>query len=130
MDNLTQLKQLKLADLAFAAQAFVNEQAHLDTVPEFERKTWTIQQEEALAWAKDNNAPTPVVDIIAHYRKQHREVLLPKTVKKSKAFIALSAAIAGQRQYIEEQILAASSVEMLESIQFEFVIPTGDMFND
>lgn len=71
-------KSAKLAEINTKAQAFVNELAHLDETPEFERETWPIQREEAKAWFADRNAETPTIALIAQMRGVPLDVLRQK----------------------------------------------------
>lgn len=123
MDNLDNLKTVKLAELAFAAQSFVNAAVDLDIVPQFERDTWTQQAAEAKAWAADNNAPTPILDIISKRTGDKREALIKKALKKTQIYTPIAADVSGQRQVYARQISLAANEEDLEQIVFVFTLP-------
>lgn len=122
-DQAEQLKQAKAAKLAAinaAAQAYINQAAGLDKVPDFEIRTWTIQALEAKEWHADNAAPTPTLDTIAAARGVPPEALKQKAYEKAAAFEQLTARVAGLRQAAEDKIKAAKIPEDVASVQCDF----------
>lgn len=125
--DLQRARLAKLTEAARAAQAFIEQAAGLNTVPQFERDSWATQALEAQAWAADNNAPTPVLAGIARARGVHVDILRQKALAKTRAFAALTASVAGQRQAYEDAITAADSLEALERIAILYKMPMMPM---
>ena len=123
MDILTEIKAAKMAELAAAAQSFVNTVVEMDVVPQFEKDTWERQEAEAKAWAADHNAATPMMDMIAALGGDDREALIRGALKKSQLYAPLTAAVIGQRRAYAKQINAAQTIDELDAIQFVFTPP-------
>ena len=113
----------KLTELANAAQAFVDKHAKTDIVPAFEQETWAMQGAEARAWADDDNAPTPILDSIAHNRNIDRIMLIRAALRKTQQYEALAAGVAGQRQALQVQIERAKTLDDLAAIEIAFRLP-------
>ena len=113
----------KLAELANAAQAFVDKHAKTDIVPAFEQETWAMQGAEARAWADDDNAPTPVLDGIAKHRGIDRITLIRAALRKTQQYETLAAGVAGQRQALQVQIERAKTLDDLAAIEIAFRLP-------
>ena len=113
----------KLTELANAAQAFVDKHAKTDIVPAFEQETWAMQGAEARAWADDDNAPTPILDSIAHHRNIDRIMLIRAALRKTQQYEALAAGVAGQRQALQVQIERAKTLDDLAAIEIAFRLP-------
>ena len=120
--QLNRTKQ-KAAELANAAQAFVDMHAKTDIIPAFEQETWAMQGAEARAWADNDNAPTPILDSIAHYRNIDRITLIRAALRKTQQYEALAAGVAGQRQALQMQIERAKSQDDLAAIEITFRLP-------
>lgn len=110
----------KLAEINAAAEAFVNRAAELDKVPSFEVATWPLQATEAQAWAADPAAETPVLAQIAAARGLDLDKLRAAALKKSQAYTALSAAVAGQRQALVDKLDKAKTVAAVEKITVNY----------
>ena len=123
---MTNLKMAKLAELAAAAQSFVNSSVEMEIVPQFEKDTWERQEAEAKAWATDHNAATPMLDVIAKLGGDDREALIRGVLKKSQLYSPLTAAVIGQRRAYAKQINAAQTIDELDAIQFVFTLPEAD----
>ncbi|MBF6983893.1 hypothetical protein IXK21_11135, partial [Pasteurella multocida] len=93
--------------------------------PEFERDTWLTQRAEAIAWKQNPNSPTPTLESIATNRGVPLDVLREKAYQKSVLFATLSSTIAGQRQKLEDQLMAAQSIEEIEQINTQFRFSIG-----
>lgn len=113
-------KESKLSQLNQAAQAFINKASEMDKLPEFEVQTWTLQAMEAKAYQADKSAPTPILDTIAQNRNIPRETLIALALRKTLAYEALSAAIAGQRQALQTKIQNATTLDELNAIEIVF----------
>lgn len=121
--NLADLKAAMLTNLNAAAQNFVDAHSGASQVPDFELATWPLQSTEAQAWAADKSAATPILDGIAAARGLDKDKLKAAALKKSLAYSALSAIVAGQRQAIQDQIEAAKTKSALDKIKIEFKLP-------
>lgn len=116
-------KSAKLAEINAKAQAFVNQLAHLDETPEFERETWPIQREEAKAWFTDRNAETPTIALIAQMRGVPLDVLRQKAFEKAMAYQTVAAVVAGQRQAYEDRLNRAETLEQIQAIEPVYQLP-------
>lgn len=121
--NIDGLKSVKLVALNAAAQAFINKHAGIDSVPEFEFASWSIQASEAKAWQLDKNAPTPVLDGIATARGIPADTLKAAALRKTLAYEQLAAHVAGQRQALQSKIEAAKTQAALDKIVVVFTLP-------
>ena len=121
--NLAEFKAAMLTNLNAAAQNFVDAHSGASQVPDFELATWPLQSTEAQAWAADKSAATPILDGIAAARGLDKDKLKAAALKKSLAYSALSAIVAGQRQAIQDQIEAAKTKSALDKIKIEFKLP-------
>ncbi|PID61715.1 MAG: hypothetical protein CR974_04090 [Gammaproteobacteria bacterium] len=118
--QLADAKTEKLSILNLTAEQFVDNLTQAHNTPEFERATWGVQREEALAWFADNNAHTPTLDSIAAIRGVPSEVLRQKAYEKAMAYQAVIVTVTGQRQRFEDDIEAATSMAELEAIDIAF----------
>lgn len=116
-------KGAKLTAAAQQAQAFISTLTGMDTVPDFEKATWSIQAAEAQAWAVDNKAATPVLSGIAAARGADINELRSKALQKARAYTPLSAHVAGQRQAYEDAINAAKDLAAVEAIKIHYIVP-------
>lgn len=121
--NIDGLKSVKLVALNAAAQAFINKHAGIDSVPEFEFASWTIQAAEAKAWQADKAASTPVLDGIATARGMSADTLKAAALRKTLAYEQLAAHVAGQRQALQSKIEAAKTQAALDKIAVVFTLP-------
>ena len=121
--NIDGLKSVKLGALNAAAQAFINKHAGIDSVPEFEFASWSIQASEAKAWQLDKTAPTPVLDGIATARGIPADTLKAAALRKTLAYEQLAAHVAGQRQALQSKIEAAKKQSDLDKIEIAFSLP-------
>lgn len=116
-------KSAKLFEINTKAQAFVNQLAHLDDTPEFERETWSIQREEAKAWFEGNAEETPTLALIAQARGVPLDVLRQKAYEKAKAYQTVAAVVAGQRQAYEDRLNRAETLEQIRAIEPSYKLP-------
>ena len=114
-------KSQKIKILNDTAQQFIND--HADQVPEFEKLSWTIQGEEAKAWAQNPDALTPVLDAIATQRNLPRELLIQAALKKTLQYELLVANTAGQRQALQTRIEQVKTLDELNAIDIVFTLP-------
>lgn len=121
--NIDGVKSGKLVALNAAAQAFINKHAGIDSVPDFEFASWSIQASEAKAWQLNKNAPTPVLDGIATARGIPADTLKAAALRKTLAYEQLAAHVAGQRQALQSKIEAAKKQSDLDKIEIAFSLP-------
>lgn len=121
--GLEQAKAAKLAEINAAAETFVNRAAELDKVPAFEVATWPLQAAEAQAWAANPEADTPVLAGIAAARGLDLDKLRAAALKKSQAYAALSAAVAGQRQALADKLDKAKTLKAVEAVAVSYTMP-------
>lgn len=120
---LAAAKAAKLQAAAQTAQAFIEQVAGLASVPQFERDSWGQQAAEVNAWAADNSAATPILAGIARARGVPLDELRQKALAKTRAFAALTASVAGQRQALEDRIRAANDLTTLDAIAIAYRPP-------
>lgn len=121
---LEKAKAAKLAEINRAAQAFINQAAELDKVPEFEVATWPLQAAEAQAWGRDKAASTPVLAAIAAARGLDLDKLRAAALRKADAYTALTAHIAGQRQALADKLEKAKTAAAVEKIEAAYSAPS------
>ena len=121
--QLVDAKEAKKQQIKTTAQAFIAAAAGLDAVPDFEMQTWSIQAAEAEAWAADNTAETPVLAQIAAARGIDINQLRQAALRKARAYEALAAHIAGQRQALEDAVDKASTTEQVAAVAVQFTTP-------
>lgn len=119
-----------LHDLSPLARALLRNNSAYETAisaltgdyPPAEIATWEVQRQEANAWAADNSAATPWVDIAAAVRGLDREEYLGRTLAKAQAFAQASAWLTGRRQAIDDLIKTTPS-DQLPSIVIDYTLP-------
>jgi len=89
-----------------------------DSYPEFEKRTWPTQKAEVEAWDKNNNSPTPLLDIIASTRGVERVALLNKAKSKVEEYNLYAATLAGKRQKLEDEIVASIDLDFICTVKF------------
>lgn len=110
------LKFAKIGEINSRAQAYIDAATGAADTPSFEVQTWSMQSSEAKAWHADNNAPTPMLSIIAAQRGVPVDVLRAKAYAKVVAYEQIVAVVAGQRQKYEQQLDAAETLEDIQAI--------------
>lgn len=116
----------KLNQLNSAAQTLIASAAGTDKVPEFEVQSWALQAIEAKAWAQDKTVATPVLDKIAAARGVPADALKQAALRKTQAYEALTALVAGQRQALQVRIESAKTLEDLNAIEIIFRLPESE----
>jgi hypothetical protein len=117
LENLASQKRREIDSAAARVVAGIR-----SLYPDFERETWSDQEDEARAWTENNKAPTPTLTGIAEARGVTVAYLVPKVIQKADQYRALAASVAGKRQGLEDDIaaaLAAEDREALEAIEWE-----------
>ncbi len=118
--QLADAKDKRLNELNSTAESMVENLAKTSKTPAFERATWEIQRQEAVAWKTDNSTPTPSLDQIAKMRGMPVEILREKAYQKAIKYQQLTTTIAGIRQRYEDMVDGAKNLEDLNAITFEF----------
>ncbi|AUX61813.1 tail fiber assembly protein [Simonsiella muelleri] len=121
--NFQAAKSRKLREANRAAQNLVASASGMNTTPDFEVQTWTLQAEEARAWAQNPEAETPILNQIAAMRGVDANELKNAALRKATAYSLLAANIAGQRQLIEDKINLAQTWDDLNAIELVFKLP-------
>lgn len=114
------LEDLRAAKINEINTAFTQAAAALTAgYPESERLTWPVQQQEALAWEADPDAPTPYLDGLAAARGITPEEMREKTLQQTQLFMSASQQLVGKRQRLRDLVYEAESPEDLEQIQWD-----------
>lgn len=94
-----------------------------ESYPRSELDSWTKQETEARNYLLDNNYPTPFIDALSTARNMDKYNLVLKIVEKANLFATESAKLIGERQRLEDAIMAATTLEQLpvipQSINYE-----------
>lgn len=72
--------------------------------PESEVLSWPKQEAEARAVAADHTSSTPLLDALATARGIDKAELVARVIAKADAFAAISGALIGKRQNLEDQL--------------------------
>lgn len=118
-----ELKSAKLSKINAAYNAATS--ALVSTYPKSELLTFDKQESEARAWQADNSAETPLVDMLAAGRQIDKAELVRRIILKSDAFKLAAGYLTGQRQRYEDLLGEAQTVEEVEAIVPEYVMPQG-----
>lgn len=109
------MRKLYEIDNAFSAAA----ESMLSGYPHAERLTWPTQQQEALAWAANNSAPTPYLDGLAAARGITAEDMRARTLDAVQTWMAASQLLVGRRQALRDAAQLAADEETLAAITWE-----------
>lgn len=116
---LTSKKEALLTSLADKADKIKN--SLLVGYPQTEIESFYRQEKEALAWQVNNKADTPMLKQIARIRNIPFDVLVQKVLEKAEQFALAVGEIIGQRQALEERLLAVKTLEELTTLEKEIV---------
>ena len=120
---LKRAKAAKQAEINRLAAEFVNQASGMDAVPDFETATWQQQGAEAKAWAENHDAETPMLAQIAAARGIPLDKLRAAALKKTQAYTALSAHIAGMRQHYTDLLHRAKDVDAVQAVVPVYAMP-------
>ena len=87
-----------IKSLEFTTQQQINQIGK--DYPQFERDTFTTQENEANAYIKDNEAPTPFIDNLCLSRGVEKSVMVAKILENAQNLKLATAPIIGQYQKI------------------------------
>lgn len=91
----------------------------IDQYPDVETKTWDKQESEARAWLADNSVETPLLDGLAQGRQMDMAELVDRMIVKADAWVQLSGAATGKRQRLEDEIEAATTIQVADAVQWD-----------
>ncbi len=114
--QLSDAKTAKASEINNTAQSYIESATGADTTPAFEVQSWSLQGEEAKAWAADKSALTPTIDIIAGQRGVAVDVMRQKVLDKTLAYERLVAKVVGHRQVLQGQLKAAKTLADIDKI--------------
>ena len=121
--TLEQTKAAKLSEINKAADAAI---ATLTaTYPDRELATFDKQESEARAYAADPTASTPLLSALAQARGIPLPDLVGRVLAKADAFAVASGSIIGQRQALEDRLDACTTLEEVQGIVVDIVMPGG-----
>lgn len=114
--TLDDLKAAKIVELNAACEAELS--VLRAKYPESEVLSWDKQESEARAWVADNNAPTPLVDIMAAERQMDHAELIDRIIQKADQYTAMVGQVVGKRQWLEDQVALAQTEAELHAISW------------
>lgn len=119
--TLDEVKAAKLSETNAAAdRALATLTA---TYPDRELATFDKQESEARAYAADATASTPLLSALAQARGIPLDELVRRVLAKADAFAVASGSIIGQRQALEDRLDVCTTVEEVQSIAVNIVMP-------
>lgn len=119
--TLKQTKAVKLSEINAAADRAI---ATLTaTYPDREISTFDKQESEARAYAADPAASTLLLSALAQARGIPLDELVRRVLAKADAFAVASGSIIGQRQALEDRLDVCTTVEEVQAIAVNIVMP-------
>lgn len=119
--TLDEVKAAKLSEINAAADRAI---ATLTaTYPDREISTFDKQESEARAYTADATASTPLLSALAQARGIPLPDLVGRVLAKADAFAGASGSIIGQRQALEDRLDVCTTVEEVQSIAVNIVMP-------
>lgn len=112
--TLDELKAAQNADLASACETAIA--AIRAGYPESEVLSWPKQEAEARAFVADAGAVTPLLDALADARAVPKAELAARVIAKADAFAAISGALIGKRQALEDALNALPADATAEQV--------------
>ena len=117
--TLDEAKAAKLSEINAAADRAIA----TATYPDREISTFDKQESEARAYAADATASTPLLSALAEARGISLPDLVERVLAKADAFAVASGSIIGQRQALEDRLDVCTTVEEVQSIAVNIVMP-------
>lgn len=119
--TLEEVKAAKLSEINAAADRAI---ATLTaTYPDREISTFDKQESEARAYAADPAASTPLLSALAQARGIPLDELVRRVLAKADAFAVASGSIIGQRQALEDRLDVCTTIEEVQAIAVNIVMP-------
>lgn len=119
--TLEEAKAAKLTEINAAVDQILN--ASTATYPASEVLTFDQQTIEAKAYHADNAASVPLLSALAASRNMLLPELVHRVLAKHDAFSALSGAVIGQRQALEDTLDSLTTVEFVQALEVNIQIP-------
>ena len=121
--TLDEAKAAKLSEINAAADRTLA--TFTATYPDREISTFYKQESEARDWTADNTTPTPLLSALAQARGIPFFDLVGRVLAKADAFAVASGSIIGQRQALEDRLDACTTLEEVQGIVVDIVMPGG-----
>lgn len=119
--TLEKVKAAKLSEINAAADRAIG--TLTATYPDREISTFDKQESEARAYTADPTASTPLLSALAQARGIPLDELVHRVLAKADAFAVASGSIIGQRQALEDRLDVCTTVEEVQSIAVNIVMP-------
>lgn len=107
-------RQEKLTELREIADHILSDAT--SEYPAMEQASWSKQEAQAKAYLRGSDEPTILLDGIAAQRGVTKLELAGKVMQKVDDFEFLAGLVVGKRQAIEDQLLAANTLDQISSI--------------
>ena len=121
--TLEEMKAAKLSEINAAADRAISNLTAI--YPNLEISTFDNQESEARAYAADPTASTPLLSALAQARGISLPELVERVLAKADAFAVASGSIIGQRQALEDRLDACTTLEEVQGIVVDIVLPGG-----
>ena len=118
VDDVRQMKIREINAEADSALVFIT-----NAYPQSERISWDKQEQEARAFLADNTYPTPLLSAIATGRGITVLEAATKVVTKADSYVVVAGAVFGQRQALEDQVIASTTKLEVEAVAVSYTIP-------
>lgn len=119
--TLDEAKAAKLSEINAAADRTI---ATLTaTYPDREISTFDKQESEARAYAADATASTPLLSALAQARGIELSELVQRVIAKADILAMASGSIIGQRQALEDRLDTCTTIEDVQAITVNIVMP-------
>ena len=115
------MKAAKLSEINAAADRAIG--TLTVTYPDREISTFDKQESEARAYAADATASTPLLSALAQARGISLPDLVERVLAKADILAMASGSIIGQRQALEDRLDTCTTVEDVQAIPVNIVMP-------
>ena len=119
--TLEEVKAAKLAEINGACDRILKDA--VKTYPDMEMRTFDQQVMEAQAYMADPASTVPLLASLASARGIGLADLAARVMAKHQAFSALSGAVIGQRQALEDVLDTLTTVEAVQALEVNIQIP-------
>lgn len=120
--TLEEVKAAKLAEINGACDRILKDA--VKTYPETEVMTFDQQVMEARTYMADPTSDVSLLASLASTRGIELADLAARVMAKHQAFSALSGAVIGQRQALEDQLDACASIDEINALTVNIVMPS------
>ena len=119
--TLEEVKAAKLSEINAAADRAIG--TLTATYPDREISTFDKQESEARAYAADPTASTPLLSALATARGISLPDLVERVIAKADILAMASGSIIGQRQALEDRLDTCTTIEDVQAITVNIVMP-------